>query len=155
MTSRGPTNTAYRAHGWAHGTRHELPSAPTRWELMRKQSKPTPNRLISRVPRPIGSGRRPHDLPAEAWARLFAVALSRLERAKPGWASITAVQVDDLLAAWLVFVQDRSLSRPELDMRLEEVLEHLEAHPPWEMNTARRTSASAPGRRRRKKASRR
>ena len=86
--------------------------------------------LISRIPRPIGSGPLPHGLPAEAWARLFAVALLRLQEAQPRWASATAAQVEDLLASWLVFVQDRTLSKPELDMRLEEVLEHLEAHPP-------------------------
>ena len=105
---------------------------------MPKQSKaddPT-FRLISRIPRPIGSSPLPHDLPAEAWARLFAAALLRLQRAKPRWASATAVQVDNLLASWLVFNRDPSLSRPELDLRLEEVLEHLEAHPQSESSRA-------------------
>jgi hypothetical protein len=106
--------------------------------------------LTSRIPRPIGSGPLPRDLPAAAWARLFAVALSRLHRARPGWASVTAVQVDNLLASWLVFVQDRSLSPPELDLRLEEVLEHLEAHPPWAMKARGRTADSPRGRRHKK-----
>lgn len=106
--------------------------------------------VISRIPRPIGSGPLPHDLPAAAWARLFAVALLRLQRAKARWASVTAVQVDNLLAAWLVFVRDPSLSQPELDMRLEEALEHLEAHPPWGMKARARTAALPPGRRHKK-----
>ena len=119
---------------------------------MPKQSKaddPT-FRLISRIPRPIGSSPLPHDLPAEAWARLFAAALLRLQRAKPGWASATAVQVDNLLASWLIFSRDPSLSRSELDLRLEEVLEHLEAHPPWGVKARRRTRASRPARRNQK-----
>lgn len=121
-------------------------------DLMSKRSKANdPTRLtISRIARPIGSGPPPHDLPAAAWARLFDAVLLRLQRAKPGWASITAVQVDNLLASWLVFVQDRSLSRPELDMRLEEALEHLEAHPPWAVKPARRTAGVSPRRRRKK-----
>lgn len=98
-------------------------------------------RLTNRIPRPIGSGPLPHDLPAAAWARLFAVALLRLQRARPVWASVTAHQVDNLLASWLIFVRDRSLSPEELDMRLEEVLEHLEAHPPWEVKTRARPAA--------------
>ena len=117
---------------------------------MPKQSKaddPT-FRLISRIPRPIGSSPLPHDLPAEAWARLFAAALLRLQRAKPGWASATAVQVDNLLASWLIFSRDPSLSRSELDLRLEEVLEHLEAHPPWGVKARGRSRALRPGRRR-------
>ena len=109
--------------------------------------------LTKRIPRPIGSAPLPHDLPAEAWARLFSVALLRLQRAKPQWASITTEQVNNLLASWLVFVHDPLLSRPELDLRLEEVLEHLEAHPPWGMKTRVRTSA-APRPRRHKKGSR-
>ena len=119
---------------------------------MPKQSKaddPT-FRLISRIPRPIGSSPLPHDLPAEAWARLFAAALMRLQRTKPRWASATAVQVDNLLASWLVFHRDPSLSRPELDLRLEEVLEHLEAHPPWGVKARGRTRALRPARRRQK-----
>jgi hypothetical protein len=119
---------------------------------MPKQSKaddPT-FRLIGRIPRPIGSSPRPHDLPAEAWARLFAAALMRLQRAKPRWASATAVQVDNLLASWLVFNRDPSLSRPELDLRLEEVLEHLEAHPPWGVKARGGTRALRPARRRQK-----
>jgi hypothetical protein len=106
--------------------------------------------LISRIPRPIGSSPLPHDLPAGAWARLFATALLRLQRAKPRWASATAVQVDNLLASWLVFNRDPSLSRPELDLRLEEVLEHLEAHPPWGVKARGRTRALRPARRRQK-----
>jgi hypothetical protein len=121
---------------------------------MAKRSKADPTFLLtSRIPRPIGSGPLPHDLPAAAWARLFAVALLRLQRAKPRWASVTAVQIDNLLASWLVFVRDQSLSRPELDLRLEEVLEHLEAHPPWRMK-ARGRPADAPRGRRHKKGSR-
>jgi len=87
--------------------------------------------VTSGIPRPVGSGPLPYGLPAAAWARLFAVALLRLQRAKPQWASVTAAQVNALQASWLVFVQDPSLSHSELDLRLEEVLEHLEAHPPW------------------------
>ncbi len=67
--------------------------------------------LTSRIARPAGSGPRPHDLPVAAWARLFAVALLRLQRAKPHWASVTAREVDDLLTSWLVFLRDRSLSK--------------------------------------------
>jgi hypothetical protein len=106
--------------------------------------------LISRIPRPIGSSPLPHDLPAEAWARLFAAALLRLQRAMPGWASATAVQVDNLLASWLVFSRDPSLSQSELDLRLEEVLEHLEAHPPWGVKARGRSRALRPGRRHQK-----
>lgn len=122
---------------------------------MPKRSKPDDPALLltSRIPRPIGSGLLPHDLPAAAWARLFAVTLLRLRRARPRWASVTAVQVDTLLASWLVFARDRSLSRPELDLRLEEVLEHLEAHPPWGMK-ARGRAAETPRGRRRKRGSR-
>lgn len=94
--------------------------------------------LTGRIPRPIGSGPRPDDLPADGWARLFAVTLLRLQRAQPRWASATAAQVEDLLASWLVFARDPSLSKAELDMRLEEVLEHLEAHPPWGQKTRAR-----------------
>lgn len=111
-------------------------------------------RLTSRIPRPIGSGPLPQDLPAAAWARLFAVALLRLQRARPAWASVTATQVDNLLASWLVFVQDRSLSPAELDMRLEEVLEHLEAHPPWGMKTRGRPADSRRAARPRKRSRR-
>ena len=96
--------------------------------------------LTGRIPRPIGSGPLPHDLPADGWARLFVVALLRLQRAQPRWASATAAQVDDLLASWLVFARDPSLSKAELDMRLEEVLEHLEAHPPWGKETRARAA---------------
>jgi len=106
--------------------------------------------LISRIPRPIGSSPLPHDLPAEAWARLFAAALLRLQRARPRWASATAVQIDNLLASWLIFNRDPSLSRPELDLRLEEVLEHLEAHPPWGVKVRGHTRALRPARRRQK-----
>lgn len=81
------------------------------------------------------------------------VVLLRLQRAKPPWASVTAVQVDKLLASWLVFVQDPLLSRPELDMRLEEALEQLGAQPPYGMN-ARRRPADLPRGRRHKKGSR-
>lgn len=112
-------------------------------------------RLTDRIPRPIGSGPLPQDLPAAAWARLFAVALVRLQRARPAWASVTATQVDNLLASWLVFVQDRSLSPAELDMRLEEVLEHLEAHPPWGMKTRGRPADSRRAPRRKKRSPKR
>lgn len=117
---------------------------------MVKRAKADPTSLLaSRIPRPIGSAPLPHHLPAGAWARLFSVALMRLQRAKPQWASITTEQVNNLLASWLVFAQDPLLSGPELDLRLEEVLEHLEAHPPWGIK--RRTG---PTRRRHKKGSR-
>ena len=109
--------------------------------------------LISRISGPIGSRSLPHDLPAKAWARLLAVVLLRLQRAKPPWASVTAEQVDKLLASWLVFVQDPLLSRPKLDMRLEEALEQLEAQPPNGMK-ARRRLADLPRGRRHKKGSR-
>jgi hypothetical protein len=116
---------------------------------MPKRSKADPISLLtSRIP-PIGSAPLPHALPAAAWARLFSVALLRLQRIKPQWASVTAVQVDHLLASWLVFVEDPSLSQSELDLRLEEVLEHLEAHPPWGEKARAR-----PTRRRHKKGSR-
>jgi hypothetical protein len=97
--------------------------------------------VTRRIPRPIGSGAHP-DLPAGAWARLFAVALSRLQRAKPRWASVTAVEVEDLLASWMVFLQDKTLSRAERDLRLEEALEHLERHPPWGAKRTRRAPRS-------------
>ena len=106
--------------------------------------------LIARISRPIGSRSLPHDLPAQAWARLLAVALLRLQRAKPPWASVTAVQVDNLLASWLVFVQDPLLSRPELDMRLEEALEQLEEQPPWGMKARRRPADLLRGHRHKK-----
>jgi hypothetical protein len=109
--------------------------------------------LTGRIARPVGSGPLPHDLPVAAWARLFAVALLRLQRAKPLWASVTAVEVEDLLASWLVFLRDKSLSKPELDMRLEEALEQLEGQPPWGMK-ARRRAAKLPGGRRHKKGAR-
>ena len=109
--------------------------------------------LTSRIARPAGSGPRPHDLPVTAWARLFAVALLRLQRAKPHWASVTAREVDDLLSSWFVFLRDKSLSKPEVNMRLEEALEQLEGQPPWALKARRRTSAS-PRRRRRKTGSR-
>lgn len=85
--------------------------------------------------------------------RLLAVVLLRLQRAKPPWASVTGVQIDKLLASWLVFVQDPLLSRPELDMRLEEALEQLEAQSPCGMK-ARRRPADLPRGRRHKKSSR-
>ena len=110
--------------------------------------------VISRIARPGGSGPVPHDFPAAAWARLFAVTLLRLQRAKPRWASITAVQVEDLLTSWFVFVQDKSLSKPERDMRLEEALEQLEWQPPWGTK-ARRHTANSPLGRRHKKGARR
>lgn len=106
--------------------------------------------VISRIARPGGSGPIPHNFPAAAWARLFAVTLLRLQRAKPRWASITAVQVEDLLTSWLVFVQDASLSKPELDMRLEEALEQLETQPPWNVKVRRRTANLPPSRRHKK-----
>ena len=105
--------------------------------------------LASRIARPIG-GPLPHDLPVEAWARLFVVALLRMQRAKPHWASITTLEVENLLAAWAVFEKDQSLSKAELDMRLEEALEQLEGQPPWAMK-ARRPAESPRGRRRKKR----
>jgi hypothetical protein len=123
-----------------------------RGALMSKRSKaddPT-SVLTGRIARPVGSGPLPHDLPVAAWARLFAVALLRLQRAKPLWASVTAVEVEDLLASWLVFLRDKSLSKPELDMRLEEALEQLEGQPPWSMKARRRTANLPRGRRHKK-----
>src|SRR5258708_36313889 len=86
--------------------------------------------LTSRIARPAGSAPRPHDLPVAASARLFAVALLRLQRAKPHWASVTAPEVDDLLTPWLVFLRERSLSKPEVNMRLEGGLAQLRGQPP-------------------------
>lgn len=106
--------------------------------------------LTGRIARPAGSDPLPHDLPVAAWARLFAVALLRLQRAKPRWASVTAQEVEDLLASWLVFLRDKSLSKPELDMRLEEALEQLEGQPPWARRARRRTADLPRGRRPRK-----
>lgn len=102
--------------------------------------------LTGRLARPAGSGPLPHDLPVAAWERLFAVALLRLHRAKPRWASVTAVEVEELLASWLVFLQDKSLSKSELDMRLEEALEQLEGQAPWAMKVRRRATRSPRGR---------
>ena len=109
--------------------------------------------LIGRLARPAGSDALPHDLPVAAWERLFAVALLRLHRAKPRWASVTAVEVEELLASWLVFLQDKTLSKPELGMRLEEALEQLEGQPPWALKPRRRATRS-PRSRRSTKASR-
>jgi hypothetical protein len=103
--------------------------------------------LTGRLARPAGSGPLPRDLPVAAWERLFAVALLRLHRAKPHWASVTAVEVEQLLASWLVFLQDKSLSKSELDMRLEEALEQLEGQAPWAMKARRRVTRSPRGRR--------
>ena len=100
--------------------------------------------VTRRIPRPIGSGAHPHNLPGGAWARLFAVTLSRLQRAKPRWASVTAMEVEDLLASWLVFLQDKTLSRAERNLRLEEALEHLERHPPWGAKRTGRTPGPRP-----------
>lgn len=108
--------------------------------------------LTGRLARPAGSGPLPHDLPVAAWERLFVVALLRLHRAKPRWASVTAVEVEELLASWRVFLQDKSLSKSELDMRLEEGLEQLEGQPPWAMKSRRRTPRSPRGRRRTRRA---
>ena len=121
---------------------------------MPKQSKPVdPTFLLaSRIARPVG-GPLPHDLPVAAWARLFVLALLRLQRAKPHWASITTLEVESLLASWSVFEHDKSLSKAELDMRLEEALEQLEGQPPWAMKTSR--PAESPRGRRPKKGSRR
>lgn len=100
--------------------------------------------VTRRIGRPVGEGSATQDLPADAWARLLAVTLARLGRARPEWASITAGQVDMLIAAWRVFAQDRSLSAAERDLRLEEALEQIESAPPWAEGTTRRAS---PGRR--------
>lgn len=101
--------------------------------------------VTERIGRPVGEGSAPRDLPADAWARLLAVALARLGRARPRWATITAGQVDTLIAAWRVFAQDRSLSVAERDLRLEEALEQIEGQPPWEEEPAsgRRRAAGA------------
>jgi len=48
----------------------------------------------------------------------------------------------------LVFLRDKSLSKPEVNMRLEEALEQLEGQPPWALKTRRRTTASPRSRRR-------
>jgi hypothetical protein len=92
--------------------------------------------VTERIGRPVGEGSAPQDLPAEAWARLLAVALARLGRARPRWATITAGQVGTLITAWRVFARDRSLSGAERDLRLEEALEQIEAEPPWETEPA-------------------
>jgi len=102
--------------------------------------------LTGRIPRPVGSAPLPDDLPADGWARLFAVALVRLQRARPQWASATAAQVENLLASWVVFARDASLSKEELDLRLEEVLEDLEAHPPWGQKARARAARGRRGR---------
>lgn len=94
--------------------------------------------VTRRIGRPVGEGSATQDLPAVAWARLLAVTLAGLGRARPEWASITAGQVDMLIAAWRVFAQDRSLSAAERDLRLEEALEQIESESPWEKGTARR-----------------
>jgi hypothetical protein len=121
---------------------------------MPKRSKPVDPTFVlaSRIARPVG-GPLPHDLPVAAWARLFVVALLRLQRAKPHWASLTASEVENLLASWSVFEQDKSLSKAELDMRLEEALEQLEDQPPLAMKARR--PAESPRGRRPKKGSRR
>jgi hypothetical protein len=98
--------------------------------------------VADRIP-PIGALPLPYDEPAAAWARLFVITLARLKKAKPGWASITAVQVENFLTTWLFLVQDRTLSKPELDLRIEKALCHLAAHPPWKMKA---TGRSAEGR---------
>lgn len=104
--------------------------------------------VTGRIGRPVGEGSAPQDLPADAWARLLAMALARLARARPRWATITAGQVDTLIAAWRVFAQDGSLSPAERDLRLEEALEQIEGQPPW-------PAEPAAGRRRAARASRR
>jgi hypothetical protein len=91
------------------------------------------------VPR-IGSLPDRLDLPAAVWARLFSVTLARLKKAKPGWATITAVQVHNLLTTWLFLAQDRSLSQPELDRKLAGATIYLEAHPPWRMKATGRAA---------------
>src|SRR5258705_13593226 len=105
--------------------------------------------LTSRIARPAGSGPRPHDLPVTAWARLFAVALLRLQRAKPHWASVTAREADDLLTSWLVFLGDKLLSKPEVNIGLGEGLEELSGQPPWTVKT--RPGTTGPPRTRRPK----
>jgi hypothetical protein len=64
------------------------------------------------------------------------------------------VEVEDLLASWSVFLRDESLSKPELDMRLEEALEQLEGQRPWAMTALRRRTADSPRGRRHTKSSR-
>jgi hypothetical protein len=96
--------------------------------------------VTRRIGRPVGEGAGAHELPADAWARLLALALARLGRARPQWATVTAHQVDTLIAAWRVFARDASLSAAERDLRLEEALEQIEDQPPWEAGSARRAS---------------
>lgn len=96
--------------------------------------------VTGRIARLVGSDPVPHDLPAAAWGRLLAAALSRLQRARPRWAAVTAAQIDTLLDSWLRFVQDPALSSTERELRIEEALEHLEAHPPWSLKGTGRTA---------------
>ncbi len=124
---------------------------------MARRTSPDPvTKVADRIGHTVGQGSAPQDLPAEAWARLLAVALSRLRRARPRWASRTASQVDALIAAWRVFSRDRSLSPAERDLRLEEGLEQIENDPPWargrpagSSEPERVPAAKARGRRRR------
>jgi hypothetical protein len=123
--------------------------------LMAKRARRDPvSAVTERIGRPVGEGSAPEDLPAEAWARLLAVALARLGRARPRWATMTAGQVDSLIEAWRVFARDRSLSPAERDLRLEEALEQIEGEPPWTPEPAPRRRAS-PARRPRKTRARR
>jgi hypothetical protein len=98
--------------------------------------------VTRRIGRPVGEGSALQDLPADAWARLLAMTLARLGRARPEWAAVTAGQVDTLIAAWRVFARDRSLSPAERDLRLEEALEQVEGQPPGEKTAAPRAAAA-------------
>ena len=110
-------------------------------EVMAKRAGRDPVAAMTRrIGRPVGEGAAAQDLPAEAWARLLAVALARLGRARPAWAAVTASQVDTLIAAWRVFARDATLSAAERDLRLEEALEQIEAEPPWATGTTRRAA---------------
>jgi hypothetical protein len=106
--------------------------------------------VTERIGRPVGEGSAPGDLPADAWARLFAIALARLGRARPRWATTTAGQVASLIEAWRVFARDHSLSAAERDLRLEEALEQIEGEPPWTPEPAT-TRGRAPSARRPRK----
>lgn len=46
-------------------------------------------------------------LPLRAWARFFALAVDRLEKAKPGWAAFTVREFLDFELSWKMTAQDR------------------------------------------------
>ncbi len=64
-------------------------------------------------------------LPARAWARLFAIAVDRLHRAgKPAWAELTVRQFSDLELTWTSIL--RRLGEHERERRLEECFIEME-----------------------------